>query len=93
MAFETNPAVGTAAVPDDILRAVAWPYAERATVVVGHQPTLGAAAALALGIPGGSFAIPSGAVWWLSRSEQRRETLLRAVMTSELIRPLVRAGA
>jgi len=85
--FQTNPAVGTAAVPEDILRAVAWPYGEGTTVVVGHQPTLGATAALALtGMPGGSFVLPAGAIWWLFRNEQKRETLLRAVMTSDLVR-------
>jgi hypothetical protein len=34
------------------------------------------------------FAIPAGAVWWLSRREHSRETMLRAVMTSELAPPL-----
>ena len=85
--FETNPAVGPAAVPEDILNAVAWPVGERMTVVVGHQPTLGATAALALTGRSGPLVIPAGAVWWLSRSDQRRETVVRAVMTSELIRP------
>ena len=86
--FETNAAVGTAAVPDGILEMVGWPYGEQTVVVVGHQPTLGATAALALTGRPGLFAIPAGGVWWMSRRENSRETLLRAVMTSELTPPL-----
>ncbi|HSQ02987.1 MAG TPA: histidine phosphatase family protein [Burkholderiales bacterium] len=87
-AFDTNLAVGTAALPEGILEAVGWPYGERTIVVVGHQPTLGATAALALTGRPGLFVIPAGAVWWLSRREHSRETLLRAVMTAELLPPL-----
>jgi phosphohistidine phosphatase len=83
-AYHVNPAIGTAAVPEDILRVVAWPYGNQVVLVVGHQPTLGAAAALALTARQGLFAIPPGSIWWLSRGENSRETLLRAVMTAEL---------
>src|SRR5687768_4499846 len=46
--LHTHAAVNTGAAPADVLKAAGWPQAKTAALVVGHQPTLGAAAALAL---------------------------------------------
>jgi phosphohistidine phosphatase len=62
--FEIEPAIGTDAGPTDLLRAAGWPHARQPVLLVGHQPTLGEAAAQVMsGRPHG-WAIRKGAVWW-----------------------------
>lgn len=46
--IETSEAVNTGATPAALLKAAGWPGRGGTIVVVGHQPTLGAAAALAM---------------------------------------------
>ena len=41
--------------------------ADATVLVVVHQPTIGAAAALAMGARGASWHVDKGAVWWLVR--------------------------
>lgn len=84
-AFRTDNAVGTAASPDQILQTVAWPYGDETVIVVGHQPTLGAVAALALTGKTYGWAMATGALWWLAREEHGRETLLRAALAPDLL--------
>lgn len=60
-------AVSTAATPQGVLKAAGWPDAEGTVVVVGHQPTLGAAAALALTGDAAAWRLKKGAIWWLVR--------------------------
>jgi len=85
--FETSPAVSTAATPESLLAAAGWPDREGAVVVVGHQPTLGAAAALALTGSAAQWSIKKGAVWWITHRARpgRSETILLAVMSPELL--------
>jgi len=61
--------VSTAATPQDLLEAAGWPDGAGAVVVVGHQPTLGAAAALALTGEAAGWRVDKGAIWWLARDE------------------------
>lgn len=83
--FETSEAVGTAATPESLLDAAGWPDRRGAVVVVGHQPTLGAAAALALAGREQPWSIKKGAVWWLERRERDHVAVLRAVLAPDLI--------
>ena len=82
--FNTSPEVGTAASPQSVLKAAGWPDGERAVVVVGHQPTLGQAAALALTGRVQDWNVPKGAIWWLE-SRGRDEAVVRAVVAPDLI--------
>jgi phosphohistidine phosphatase len=84
--FGTEDAVGTAATPEQILQKAGWPYGDETVVVVGHQPTLGAAAALALTGRAYPWALSPGSLWWLARKAQGTETVVRAVVTPELLR-------
>src|SRR5690349_6981524 len=43
--FDTSEEVGLAATPGSMLRAAGWPDGDENVLVVGHQPTLGQAAA------------------------------------------------
>src|SRR5688500_14192416 len=62
----TGQHVNTGAQPRDILKAAGWPGGSGTVVVVGHQPTLGAAAALALTGEASEWRVKKGAVWWIS---------------------------
>jgi phosphohistidine phosphatase len=82
----TSAEVGTEAQPRDILKAAGWPHGTGTVVVVGHQPTLGAAAALALTGKAASWRMKKGAVWWLSSGAgEGGGPLVLAVMTPDLI--------
>jgi phosphohistidine phosphatase len=83
--FEICVEVGTSATPGAVLQAANWPDADRAVVVVGHQPTLGQVAALALSGNAAEWSIKKGAIWWLERRDRDRETLLRAVISPDLL--------
>lgn len=83
--FETSLTVSTAATPASLLDAAGWPARKGAVVVVGHQPTLGAAAALALTGSAMPWSVKKGAVWWLERRERDPVTVLRAVIAPDLM--------
>ncbi len=61
--------------------------AEDAVLIVGHQPTLGAAAALLLGSAEASLSIKKGSLWWFSRRERDEfaQTTLRLVITPDFL--------
>lgn len=81
--FETSPEVGVGVSPKAILQAVGWPAANRACLVVGHQPTLGMVVSqLLCRVPDG-VSVTKSSVWWISGSAHK--TTLRAVMNPELL--------
>lgn len=82
--FETSREVGTAATPHSVLKAAGWPGGAGTVVVVGHQPTLGQAAALALTGKPADWSIKKGAIWWLE-SRERDETVVRTVIGPDLV--------
>lgn len=59
-------ALSTAATPQGVLKAAGWPDGAGTVIVVGHQPTLGATAALALTGEAAAWSLKKGAVWWLA---------------------------
>ena len=82
--FETSGEVGTAAEPQSVLKAAGWPDGEGTVVVVGHQPTLGQAAALALTGRPAEWSVQKGAIWWLE-SRGRGEARVRAVVAPDML--------
>jgi phosphohistidine phosphatase len=69
-----------------LLQAVRWPDARVPVLLVGHQPTLGMAAAQLLTGQPLLWAVRKGAVWWL-RARQREgelQVVLHAVVPPEL---------
>jgi len=82
MAFTTTPAVGTDAAPVDVIAAAGWPARRVATLIVGHQPTLGRLAALLLSGAEADREIGKGALWWIRHSGG--ETRLFAAIDPEL---------
>lgn len=78
--FSIEPALSTAANPRGLLKAAGWPGGEGAVVVVGHQPTLGEAAALALTGQVQGWSVKKGAIWWIRRDDDGA-VAVRAVIT------------
>jgi phosphohistidine phosphatase len=85
--FRTAPALAPGGSVDDLLQAARWPEAREATLVVGHQPTLGLVAARLLSGVDDPWSVRKGAVWWL-RGREREGTLqvvLHAVLAPEMV--------
>lgn len=71
----------------DILKAANWPASREAVLVVGHQPTLGQAAALLMTGEDVDWEMKKGAAWWfVQREADDPATLyLKAVMQPDLV--------
>jgi phosphohistidine phosphatase len=72
---------------EGMLHAVRWPDAREPVLVVGHQPTLGLAAAYLLAGQPQAWPVRKGAVWWLRGRERDGvlQVVLHAVISPELI--------
>jgi phosphohistidine phosphatase len=81
---ETSEQVKTGARAAEVLKAVGWPNGSGTVVVVGHQPTLGAVAALALTGKASPWRIKKAGLWWISVEGAAQPAVL-AVMTPDLI--------
>jgi len=85
--FKTLPALAPDATVDSLLHAVRWPDAGEPVLVVGHQPTLGLAAAYLLTGQALPWTVRKGAVWWLRAREREGElqVVLHAVVSPEIV--------
>lgn len=83
----TDSRIDVGASAHDVLAAAGWPEGGGTVLVVGHQPTLGQAAALALTGTASAWSVKKGALWWLRRRERggERECVLRAVIGPDLV--------
>ncbi len=82
--FETAGEVGTMADCRSVLKAAGWPSGGDTVVVVGHQPTLGQAAALALTGTAADWSIRKCAIWWLE-SRGSDDFIVRAAIAPDLL--------
>jgi phosphohistidine phosphatase len=85
--YTLAPTIAPGASAHAVLQAARWPNAEDTVLIVGHQPTLGAVAALLLGSAEPSLSIKKGALWWFSRRarEDFTQTTLRLVITPDFL--------
>lgn len=85
--FKTVPSLAPEADVDALLHGVRWPDAREPVLVVGHQPTLGLAAAYLLSGQPQVWSVRKGAVWWLRGRERegRLGVVLHAVMAPDLL--------
>ncbi len=83
--FEILAAIAPGASAEAVLGAAGWPNAGGTVLVVGHQPTLGAVAALLLADCRDSWSVKKGGVWWFSRRarEEGNRTALKLVIAPE----------
>ena len=86
--YETIEEIGTSATAGKVLLAANWPYASGATLVVGHQPTLGDVAASLICNNRAGFSIKKGAIWWFGHKQNTdsENTILRAVMNPDMVK-------
>lgn len=85
--YTLAPTLAPGASAHAVLQAARWPNTEGTVLIVGHQPTLGAVAALLLGSAEPSLSIKKGALWWFSRraKEDFAQTTLRVVITPDFL--------
>ncbi len=85
--FETYAGISPTANSDGVLTDLGWPDAEGGVLIVGHQPTLGALAALALTENKQYWCIKKANLWWLSSKEKlgARKVTLKAVISPNMI--------
>ena len=82
--FAIARALSTSATPQGLLKAAGWPDGEGTVVVVGHQPTLGAAAGLAITGTEQPWNVKKGAIWWITRDDNDDITV-RAVLAPRIL--------
>ncbi len=84
--FKTSPELGVGAQAAGILHVAGWPDRRGTVVIVGHQPTLGRAAALLLCGAETDWSIKKGAIWWFTRQgEGEAQAVLRAALSPDLM--------
>lgn len=72
---------------DALLAAARWPNSAEPVLVIGHQPTLGLAAARLLTGRDVPWAVKKGAVWWLRQRDREgdEQVVLLAVQGVEML--------
>src|SRR5690606_40802044 len=82
MKYDIIPEIAPGASADMLLQAADWPDGDRNVLIVGHQPTLGAAVRMALTGTSGPWTIRKSGVWWLARRERGDDSqvVVRAVI-------------
>jgi len=85
--FKTVPALAPEGTVEGLLHAVRWPDAGEPVLVVGHQPTLGLAAAYLLTGQALPWTVRKGALWWLRAREREGElqVVLHAMVAPEIV--------
>ena len=85
--FKTLPALSPEGTVDALLQAVRWPDAREPVLVIGHQPTLGLAAAYLLSGQAQAWTLRKAGVWWLRVREREglSQVVLHAAVSPELL--------
>ncbi|MBJ7313013.1 phosphohistidine phosphatase SixA [Rugamonas sp. CCM 8940] len=85
--FKIHPDLAPGADPEDILRAANWPGAKESVLVIGHQPTLGQAAALLMTGEELDWDIRKASAWWFAQRDpgDPGSLYLKAVMAADLV--------
>ncbi|MBS3917015.1 MAG: histidine phosphatase family protein [Sulfuritalea sp.] len=87
LSYEESSRIGTGVSASSLLGAAGWPQAGGTVVIVGHQPTLGRAAALLMTGDATDWSVRKGALWWFTCRIRGNsaETVLRAVIAPDLL--------
>jgi phosphohistidine phosphatase len=84
--FITEPAIAPNCSAHAILKAANWrDGSQDCVLIVGHQPVLGAVAALLLGDNEHAYSVKKGSVWWLTRDNGEEFANLRLVIAPDLL--------
>ncbi len=85
--FNTLESIAPGASGSDILSACQWGTAKKSVLIVGHQPSLGMAASLAMIRKPYYWCVKKGAIWWIEnrmRSDDV-ETIIKCVIHPEML--------
>lgn len=85
--FEVVKEIAPGASAAAVLAAAGWPDSPSTILVVGHQPTLGMAAAMLIAGEPMPWSVRKSGVWWLSHRLRGEEpqTVIRAVMAPDFL--------
>ncbi|HSQ04374.1 MAG TPA: histidine phosphatase family protein [Burkholderiales bacterium] len=83
--FQTTAKVGATASAQELLAAAGWPRGRGTVILVGHQPELGRAAALAVTGRRADWDIKKGALWWIERRKAGQGIIVRAVISPDFL--------
>jgi phosphohistidine phosphatase len=80
--MRTLPALGTEASVEALLHAARWPDSREPVLVIGHQPTLGMAAAYLVAGAALPWTLRKGGIWWLRQRQRvdRDEVIVQTVL-------------
>lgn len=81
----TDEALAPGAHASALLQACGWPRGGGVIVAVGHQPTLGSAAGLALTGKAVRWHMKKGAIWWIASREGESTLRVVAVLSPDLL--------
>ena len=82
---ETCEAIAPGARAAAYLSAARWPNGEGTVVLVGHQPGIGSAVALALSGKPGCWHMKKGAIWWIASVQGESAAQVVAVLSPDLL--------
>ena len=85
--FTTSEKIAPGASGADVLQACNWGTSHKTLLVVGHQPSLGMAASLAMTRRPYYWCVKKGSIWWLANrmKTEDQETIIRAVISPEML--------
>jgi phosphohistidine phosphatase len=85
--FTTLPELSPGGSPQDILRVANWDASKGSVLIVGHQPTLGLAAAIAMTRKTHFWCVKKASIWWIAsriRAEDE-QAIIRAVISPDML--------
>jgi phosphohistidine phosphatase len=85
--FTTLPEIAPGGSPQDLLKVANWDTSKGSVLVVGHQPTLGLAAAIAMTRKTHFWCVKKAAIWWIAsriRAEDE-QAIIRAVVSPDML--------
>lgn len=87
MDFTTVDELAPGSSPSTLLEIAQWRKVRHSTLIIGHQPTLGMAAALAITSKPHYWCVKKGALWWItSRTRMdEQQTILRTIISPEFL--------
>jgi phosphohistidine phosphatase len=85
--FTTLPEIAPGGSPQDLLKAANWDNSKGSVLIVGHQPTLGLAAAIAMTRKTHFWCVKKASIWWIAsriRAEDE-QAIIRAVVSPDML--------
>jgi phosphohistidine phosphatase len=85
--FTTLDTLAPGCSAQQLLTAANWPDDTTTVLIVGHQPTLGLAAAKVLSGKSEYWSVKKGALWWITSRirDTEPQTILRAVVSPDIL--------